>query len=143
MNRTSILIGLATAAVAFSIAIFAQPGTALTPPADAFPLFALLTLLEALAFGAGVAYVLRARRVLFAEGTAPLERAVAWCVAFLLLAPWPHDSLHRLAMLDVPGGIYINWRFLAAIEFVFHLGIVPVALVFGAYLLRTTRLPHA
>src|SRR6266536_5637848 len=75
MNRTSILIALATAAVAFSIAIFGQPGTALTPPADAFPLFALLTLLEALAFGAGVAYVLRARRVLFAGGTAPLERA--------------------------------------------------------------------
>jgi len=139
MKTTSILIALAVAATVFSISLFAQPAGALTPPPDIFPVFAVLTVLESLAFGAGVAYVLQMRRRLFAGGFPPLQRAVAWAIAFLLLAPWPHDSLHRIA--DING--VMNWPFLAVIEFIFHLGIVPVGLIVGAYMLRAGQLREA
>ena len=62
-----------------------------------------------------------------------LERAIAGCVVYLLLAPWPHDRLRQFADFN---GVY-NWPFLAAIEYVFHLGIVPVGLLVAVYLVRT------
>ena len=139
MKLTSLLIALVTAAGAFSITLVALPEGALTPPDEVFPLFAVLVALESLAFGVGTAYVLRARSTLFGGGIAPLERAVAWCVAYLLLAPWPHDWLHRLTHIN---GVY-NWPALAGIEYVFHLGVVPVGLVIAAYVTRTRALRPA
>lgn len=133
MRATSIAIALAAAAAAFWIAAFVRPAGSPVPPADVFPVFAVLTLLESLAFGAGVAYVARAARTLFGRRTAPLERAVAWSFAYLLLAPWPHDYLHALTLIN---GVF-NWPALAGIEYVFHLGIVPVGVIIGAYLLRS------
>lgn len=132
MNITSVTIALLAAAGVFAITLLGLPEGALTPPDEVFPLFAVLVMLESLAFGAGVAYVLRARPTLFGGGIAPLERAVAWCVAYLLLAPWPHDWLHRLTHIN---GEY-NWPALAGIEFVFHLGIVPIGVLVGVYLMR-------
>jgi hypothetical protein len=132
MNAGSILIGLAAAAAVFAIAVLGAPAGGLTPPDDIFPVVAVLLLLESLAFGAGVAYVVRARGKLFGAGITPLERSVAWSVAFLLLAPWPHDYLHRLTYIN---GVF-NWPALAGIEYVFHLGIAPVGVIVGAYLLR-------
>jgi hypothetical protein len=47
-------------------------------------------------------------------------------------AEWPHDYLHRLTYINVS----LNWRALVGIEYVFHLGIAPVGVIVGAYLLR-------
>ena len=139
MTLTSLLVALIAAASVFSITLVALPEGALTPPDDVFAVFAALVLLESLAFGVGIAYVVRARGTLFGGGIAPLERAVAWCVAYLLLAPWPHDWLHRLTHIN---GVY-NWPALAGIEFVFHLGVVPIGVLVGAYLTRDRELRRA
>jgi hypothetical protein len=133
MDKGSIVIALAVAWVAFVVGAFARPAGSAVPPADVFPLFAVLTLLESVAFGAGVAYVVRRRDTLFGGGIAALDRAVAWSVAYLLLAPWPHDYLHALTHIN---GVF-NWPALAGIEYVFHLGIVPIGVLVGAYLRRS------
>lgn len=139
MNVGSIVIALAAAAAAFAVGVFARPAGSPVPQADVFPLFAGLLLLESIAFGAGVAYVVRARRALFGVGIGALERAVSWSVAYLLLAPWPHDYLHALTHIN---GVY-NWPALAGIEYVFHFGIVPVGVLVAAYLMRTGQLRRA
>ena len=139
MNAGSIVIALAAGAAAFAVGVLARPAGSPVPPTDVFPLFAGLVVLESIAFGAGVAYVVRTRRTLVGAGIGALDRAVAWSVAYLLLAPWPHDYLHALTHID---GIY-NWPALAGIEYVFHLGIVPVGVLVGAYLMRTGELRRA
>jgi hypothetical protein len=123
----------------FVLALVTTPAGSLTPPDSNFPIFAVLLVLESIAFGAGVAYLLRARRTLFGAATPALERAVAWSVAYLLLAPWPHDELHRLTYTN---GVF-NWPALAGVEYVFHLGVVPVGLIVGAYLLRARKTRQA
>ncbi len=133
MNAGSVIIALAVAAPAFAFRLLTRPAGSPVPPDDVLPLFAALALAESLAFGAGVAYVLSARRTLFGQGIPTLTRAVAWSVAYLLLAPWPHDYLHDHVHIN---GVF-NWPALAGIEYVFHLGIVPVGVLVGAYLLRS------
>lgn len=139
MNKGSIVIALAAATAVFAVALLTTPAGADVPPADVFPLFALLLMLESLAFGVGVAYVVRARRTLVGPGIAALQRSVAWSVAYLLLAPWPHDYLHRITHIN---GVF-NWPALAGIEYVFHFGIVPIGLVVAAFMLRTGQLRRA
>jgi hypothetical protein len=136
MNRTSVAIALVFAVVTFVIAATQPPG-ALTPPPDAFPLFAVLLALESIAFGIGVAYVVRNRETLFGAGTPGVQRAVAFAIAYLLLAPWPHESLHRMSLAN--GIADMNWFFLAGIEYAFHFGIVPIGLLFAAYAVRRGR----
>jgi hypothetical protein len=137
MNRTSIVIAFLSAATAFAVAAVVVPAGVLTPPADAFPIFALLLLLESIAFGIGVAYVVHARMTLFGPHTPALRRAIAFAIAYLVLAPWPHDSMHRLSLAN--GVANMNWFFLAGIEFIFHLGIVPIGLLVAVYALRGDR----
>lgn len=135
MDITSGVITLITAAAAFGIGAFARPAGAATPPAEIFPLFAVLLLLESVAFGAGVAYLIRGWRKLFGPTTAPLDRVLVGSVGYLLLAPWVHDYFHALTLIN---GVF-NWPALAGIEYVFHLGVVPVGLVVAAYVTRTQR----
>jgi hypothetical protein len=139
VNVRSIGIALAAAGAVFAVALLTTPAGADVPPDNVFPLFALLLMLESLAFGVGVAYVVRARRTLFGPGIGPLARGVAWCVAYLLLASWPHDYLHRITHIN---GVF-NWPALAGIEYVFHFGIVPVGLLVGIYLLRAREVGRA
>jgi hypothetical protein len=139
VNIGSIVIALAAAVAVFAFALVTTPAGADVPPDNVFPLFAVLLMLESLAFGVGVAYVVRARRTLFGPEIGALERGVAWCVAYLLLAPWPHDYLHRITHIN---GVF-NWPALAGIEYVFHFGIVPVGVLVAAYLIRTGQLRRA
>jgi hypothetical protein len=133
MNITSLVIALVVALAAFVVALVGAPPGSPRPPDEVLPLFAVLMLLESLALGAGIAYVLGARRRLLGARIAPLERAVAWSVAYLLVAPWPHDFLHRVTHIN---GVY-DWPALAGIEYVFHLGIVPIGVLVAAYVTRT------
>jgi hypothetical protein len=139
MSFGSIAIAGVVAAIVFAVGVLARPSGSAVPPADVFPLFGVLMLLESLAFGVGASYLLRSRRTLFAAAVPPLERATAWCIAYLLLAPWPHDFLHALTLVN---GMF-NWPALAGIEYVFHLGVVPVGLVVAAYVARTRALRRA
>ena len=137
VDKTSIVIAVVVAAAVFAIGVFVVPFGALTPPADAFPVFAVLLILESAAFGVGIAYVVRERMILVGAGTPALKRGVAIAIAYLFLAPWPHDALHRLSLVNGLAGM--NWFFLAGIEYVFHLGIVPIGFLLIAYALRGRR----
>lgn len=139
MRVGSIVIAGVVATVVFAVGVLARPSGSAVPPAEVFPLFGGLLFFESVAFGAGVSYVWSSRRMLFAAAVPPLERAAAWCIAYLLLAPWPHDFLHALTLID---GIF-NWPALAGIEYVFHLGVVPVGLVVAAYVARTRAIRPA
>lgn len=136
MNASSLVIAFLATVAAFAVGALARPAGAATPPAEIFPLFAVLLLLESIAFGAGVAYVMGGWRRLLGAGTAPFDRALTASVAYLLLAPWVHDYSHALTLID---GVF-NWPALAGIEYVFHLGVVPVGLVVAAYLARARAL---
>jgi hypothetical protein len=134
-GKWPITIALVTAAIVFAFSAAAPPVGGLTPPADVFPLFALLTLLESVAFGVGVAFVVSQRATLFGSATAPLRRAVYFAIAYLFLAPWPHDWLHRITYVN---GAF-DWLPLAGIEYVFHLGIVPIGIAVAVYAMRRER----
>lgn len=114
--------------------IWPDPAGAATPPPDLLPLFILLSILEAVSFGCGLAFVL--------FGLAPLRRlgagaAVTWAaylsISFMVLSWWPHDNLHRiLGHGDFAG--------LAWIEYLFHVPPLMVgAAVAAVFFLRTTR----
>lgn len=133
MTARSIVMAIAVAIPAFAITLLTRPAGSDRPPDTILPLFALLFLAESIAFGAGVVYVISARRTLFGEGIPALTRAVAWCVAYLLLAPWPHDYLHGLVHIN---GVF-DWPALAGIELAFHLGVVPIGVVVATYLARS------
>ena len=133
MNARSIVIAIAVAVPAFAITLLTRPAGSDRPPDTILPLFAVLFLAESIALGAGVAYVVNTRRTLFGDGIPALTRAVSWCVAYLLLAPWPHDYLHGLVHIN---GVF-DWPALAGIEFAFHLGVVPIGVVVGAYLAQS------
>ena len=139
MTTRSIVIAIAVAIPAFAITLFTRPAGSDRPPDTILPLFAVLFLAESIALGAGVAHVIAARRTLFGEETSALTRAVAWCVAYLLLAPWPHDYLHGLVHIN---GVF-DWPALAAIELAFHLGVVPIGVVVAAYLAQSKLSQHA
>lgn len=134
MNRkTYALLTILIAAAAFAIQLVLAPSDALTPPPDSFPVFAALVLLEALALGYGVAFLVDHRKGIAAMP--PLLRNATFAAAWLFMNPWPHDLLHRYAER---GGV-MNWWMLAAINFVFHLGIVPAGLLIAAAIEQRRR----
>jgi hypothetical protein len=123
----------AIAALALGRVIWPDPAGAATPPPDLLPLFIVLSILEAVAFGAGLAFV--------AFGLAPLRRmnagaALTWAaylsISFMLLSWWPHDNLHRiLGHADFAG--------LAWIEYLFHVPLMAGAAIVAVFFLRTKR----
>lgn len=137
MTARSTVIAIAVAIPAFAITLLTRPAGSDRPPDAILPLFAVLFLAESIAFGAGVAYVIHSRRSLFGGRIPALTRAVAWCVAYLLLAPWPHDYLHSLVHIN---GVF-DWPALVGIEYAFHFGVVPIGVIVGAHLAQS-KLTH-
>lgn len=121
------------AALALGQVIWPDPAGAPTPPGDLVPLFVALSILEALLFGAGLAFAI--------FGLAPLRRmgagiVLTWCaylsISFMLLSWWPHDNMHRvLGHGDFAG--------LAWIEYLFHVPMMAGAAIVALFFLRTMR----
>ncbi|GAA4257410.1 hypothetical protein GCM10022255_074050 [Dactylosporangium darangshiense] len=123
----------AIAAFTFGHVIWPDPAGAATPPQDLLPLFIVLSVLEALVFGAGLAFVFFGLAPLrrFGAGVG-LTRAAYVSISFMLLSWWPHDNLHRvLGHADFAG--------LAQIEYLFHVPLMAGAAVVALFFLRTTR----
>lgn len=133
ISATAVAVIGAIATLALGRAIWPDPAGAATPPSDLLPLFVALSILEGLAFGAGLAFLL--------FGMAPLRRlgagaALTWAaylsISFMLLSWWPHDNLHRvLGHADFAG--------LAWIEYLFHVPLMAGAAITAAFFLRTAR----
>jgi hypothetical protein len=130
---TALAAGGTIAALALGRVIWPDPPGAATPPQDLLPLFIALSVLEALAFGAGLAFLFVGLEPLRRLGAgAGLTWAAYVSISFMLLSWWPHDNLHRvLGHADFAG--------LAQLEYLFHVPLMAGAAVVALLFLRTVR----
>lgn len=99
------------------------------PPAPVLPVFVLVSALEALLFGVGVAFLIFGHRWLGADRSG-LATAAFVAIAWTLVSWWPHDNFHRVSH---------DWYSLAAIEVGFHLTLIASIVIIALYFLRTLR----
>ncbi len=100
-----------------------SPSPDIKPTAAQMPYMIVLSALEALVFGFGVAFIFYGWR--FVKHLAGLRRNLVWAIyislAWLLISWWPHDNLH------IHNALYING--LIAIEYSFHVTVIVAGLV--------------
>jgi hypothetical protein len=128
------LVTLAAGVPAFLLGrvIWPDTPTSVVVPPDLVPFFVLPSLLEALAFGAGVAFLVSGwRAVPHAAGPRRLAVATYVSTAWLLMAWWPHGNLHSSLGFDVAN--------IAKIEWAIHLTVLLAAAVDAVYVARTLR----
>ncbi len=115
-----ILITLFFGAVAFALGpVIWPPSPDIHPTQAQLPYLILLSVIEALAFGFGVAFVLYGRRLV--NGAGKTARVMYVSLSWLLISWWPHDNMHIHNALDVKG--------LIVIDYVFHFSVILASLV--------------
>jgi hypothetical protein len=92
------------------------------------PLLVVPAIFEALAFGAGVAFLIVAGRVLVRHQADRLSLAAYVSAAWALVSWWPHSNMHR-SNTTLEGLVLIDWTF--------HLTLIVGAAVIGTYLYTT------
>ena len=99
------------------------------------PLFMILGIVEALAFGLGVSFLFFGRSLLKAQGTASesLTRGAHLAISWLLLNWWAHDSLH------LHNGMRLNG--LLMIEYGFHVTLIIAGITLARYFLAVSSGP--
>lgn len=134
-----VLVTLAVGLPAFLLGRVVWPDTpsSVVVPAELVPYLALPSLLEALAFGGGVAFLLALGPVVRRAGSG-LALAAYLGTAWLLMAAWPHGNLHRSLGFDLAS--------IARIEWTIHLTALLAAVVVALFIARTLRglrpVPH-
>jgi len=115
--------------------------TSLWPPAPGTPspvgvqlvLFAGLSVLSALTFGAGISFLVFG--LPFVRRTAAVANVPAWpvylAIGWSLVSWWPHNNLHLANGADLSG--------LIAIEYGFHVSLYVTALVVAWFFLASLR----
>jgi hypothetical protein len=99
------------------------PSPEIHPTQTEMPYLMVLSAIEALVFGFGVAFIIYGRRLLrpIAEGSGKVPVAMYISLAWILISWWPHDNLHIHNALDIGG--------LIGIEYAFHFTVILAALV--------------
>jgi len=89
------------------------PSSDIHPTQAQLPYLIVLSLIEALAFGFGVAFLIYGwPRVRAASGDSTrIARFMYISLAWLALSWWPHDNLHIFNALDINGLIVIDYAF--------------------------------
>ena len=121
-------VGLAIPAFVLSRVIWPDPPGAAAPQPGLLPLLMVPAVFEALAFGAGVAFVIAAGRALVRHQADGLSVAAYVSVAWALVSWWPHSNMHR-ANTTLEGLVLIDWTF--------HLTLIVGAAVIGTFLYHT------
>jgi hypothetical protein len=110
-----VLIMLATAVPAFALAPMIWPPTmhGAAPTGLQLPLLIVLSALDALALGLGVAFIVYGlpliRRI---TGASQFRTWVCFiATAWLLLSWWPHDNMHKHNGMDISGLLVIDYLF--------------------------------
>ena len=109
------------------------PSPDVTPTGAQLALFVAVTIIEAIAFGLGIAFLAfgwPAIRRIFAA-SAGWTRAVYGSLGWLLVSPWIHDSIHIVTGHGLDAIIVLNY--------VFHFGVAPVVAVLLLALFRVSR----
>ncbi len=135
MRWFMIVITLAVGLPAFFLGRIIWPDTpnSIIPPQNLIPFFLVPSLLEALAFGGGVAFLLVARPT-SASGarSQPLTTAAYVSTAWLLMAPWLHGNLHRHLGFDLAS--------IARIEWAIHLTMLLAAVILALFVARLVHI---
>ena len=134
MRWSVVVITLSVGLPAFFLGRIIWPDTpsSIVVPPNLLPFFLVPSLLEALAFGGGVAFLLLARPAGAAEAwSQPLTTAAYVSTAWLLLAPWLHGNLHRHLGFDLPS--------IARIEWAIHLTMLLAAVIVALFVARLVR----
>ncbi|MEE9163192.1 MAG: hypothetical protein V3U17_00115 [Thermoplasmata archaeon] len=125
-----VVVTIVGGVIAFLISPAAPLGAALWPVSPDFTdpgpgalvNFLIQGIIASFAFGFGIAFLLLGwPPVKGALGPVGLAGGAYVSLAFLLLSPWVHDSLHQVLGESI-GGI-------ALLGYLFHLSIIPAALV--------------
>lgn len=127
------LVTLVVGAVVFALTPFWPiPPTAPQPPGNVLPLFIVLSLIESLSFGLGVAFLIFGRPLMVRmAGSQSLATAAYLAIAFLLVNWWPHDNLHRMTNGD--------WSRLVLVEYGFHLPLMLAGAVLAWFFVSLAR----
>ena len=107
-----------------------------TPPSTLLPLFILFQIIEGLAFGFGIAFLIFGYPLVQAisPASASLTRSAHLSIAWLLLSWWPHDSMH------IHNGMS-NMSGLLMIEYAFHVTAIIAGLILVRFFLTLLRRP--
>ncbi len=99
------------------------PSPDIQPTQAQMPFLIVLSAVEALAFGFGVAFILYGGRLIkrLAGGVGKAAGAMHGSLAWILVSWWPHDNLHIHNALNVNG--------LIVIEYLFHFTVIVAGLV--------------
>lgn len=121
----TILITLVVAIPAFLLAPMLWPMSSDMgdPTAAQLPFFIVLSVIESLAFGLGIAFiivVLPKVRALAEPLRTPALR-IFWATAWSVASWWPHDNFHKMNGENLQGLLYI--------EYGFHVTLILSALV--------------
>ena len=125
-----IIITIIFAAIAFSLSRVIWPDTGMGMPAPSaaqLPFFIFLSVLEAVAFGIGVAFLTLGWKHIKALMPEDNKGAMASFIAitWLLVSWWPHDNMHRVNGENLAG--------LLKIEYTFHFTLILASLVLAYY----------
>jgi len=124
----ALTVGLAVPGFVLSRVIWPDPPGTPAPPPGLLPLLMVPAIFEALAFGAGVAFLISAGRALVRHQADRLSVAAYASAAWALVSWWPHSNMHR-ANTTLEGLVLIDWTF--------HLTLIVGAAVIGTYLYTT------
>ena len=113
---------------------FWRPSSDAAPPTGAqLPLFILLNVAEALAFGIGVSFLIFGYKAV--QRVLPQSKALAFAaylsIAWLLANWWPHDSLHVHNGMNLGG--------LLAIEYGFHITLIAAGTILVCFFFALAR----
>lgn len=113
---------------------FWRPSSDVPPPTSAqLPLFILLNIAEALAFGIGVSFLIFGYPAV--KHILPQSKGIAFAaylsIAWLLANWWPHDSLHMSNGTDMGG--------LLVIEYAFHVTLIVAGMILAYFFLALVR----
>jgi hypothetical protein len=121
---TPIKVALLTLVVALPAFLLGRviwpPNPALpTPSAAQLPFFMLLTALEALALGLGVAFIVFGLPIMrrLTGGATALTWAMFISIAWLLVSWWPHDHMHLANGFELSGLLVIEYLYHATLIF--------------------------
>jgi hypothetical protein len=113
-TKWAVVIAATAAIGAFALGpvLFTPDAANPTPTSGQLPFFVLLAVIEALVFGAGVAFAVFGRqhvRRLFASSAR--VTAVHLSATWALASWWLHDNLHMVNGLDLGGLLLIEYAF--------------------------------
>jgi hypothetical protein len=128
-----IVVTLVATAFAFGSSQALWPAPAgFNPPASLLPFFVVLGLVESLAFGVGVAFLIFGFPLVARTGVSSLA---AWGgylgIAWFLVNWWAHDGFHRVTGLSFAG--------LIRIEYAFHVTLIVGAALAAYFFLSVAR----